>query len=159
MGSLEAGVPLKRDPLLRSSSATRSEKSPFLQRSRSRFSRFLLVKKLDYLQWICTVVVFLFFVILFQMFLPGSVVEKSGAYLNNNELSSGNLEYMEEKFGLPFGEDIKFEPLKLMKKFQKEEDHSFGHNMTVKRFGYRKPRLAIVSIQFVMHFIDCGSNS
>ncbi|KAJ7951241.1 glycosyl transferase family 1 protein [Quillaja saponaria] len=61
MGSLETGVPLKKGSSFRTQSIGRSERNPLSQRFRSRFSR-LLYKKLDYIQWICTVAVFLFFV-------------------------------------------------------------------------------------------------
>ncbi|CAL9007370.1 unnamed protein product [Prunus brigantina] len=147
MGSLESGVPLKRDPLLRSSSTGRTERHPFLQRPRSKFSRFLLLKKLDYLQWICTVAVFLFFVVLFQMFLPGSVVEKSGVLMKNVELNSEDLRFLKELGLLDFGEDIRFEPSKLLEKFQKEAREASltsAMNRTRQHFGYRKPQLALV---------------
>ncbi|KAM5555523.1 hypothetical protein ABKV19_023450 [Rosa sericea] len=146
MGSLESGVPLKRDPLLRSSSnGGRSDRHLFLQRPRSRFSRFMLLKKLDYLQWICTVAVFLFFVVLFQMFLPGSVVEKSGALIRKNvESSSGDLRFLQELGLLDFGEDIRFEPSKLLEKFRKEASLSSASNRTLQHFGLRKPQLAVV---------------
>lgn len=155
MGSLESGVPLKRDPLLRSSSTGRTERHPFLQRPRSKFSRFLLLKKLDYLQWICTVAVFLFFVVLFQMFLPGSVVEKSGVLMKNVELNSEDLRFLKELGLLDFGEDIRFEPSKLLEKFQKEAREASltsAMNRTRQHFGYRKPQLALVSFQFLPNF-------
>ncbi|KAJ4823972.1 hypothetical protein Tsubulata_039229 [Turnera subulata] len=148
MGSLESGLPLKREALLRSSSAgSRSEKHLFLQRPRSRFSRFLLFKKLDYLQWICTVAVFLFFVVLFQMFLPGSVIEKSEDSRKGWSLVTGDFSNLKEIGGLDFGEDIKFEPSRLLEKFRKENrvvNVSSSFNRTLKRFGYRKPQLALV---------------
>ena len=153
MGSLESGVPLKRDPLGRSSSNGRS---PFLQRPRSKFSRFLLLKRLDYLQWICTVAVFLFFVVLFQMYLPGSVIEneKSEDLMKNVGWSSEDLRFLKELGLLDFGEDIRFEPSKLLEKFQKEGREaslSPAFNRTrQQRFGYRKPQLAIVSIRFFL---------
>lgn len=149
MGSLEGGsTTLKRDPLLRSSSSTgRSERNPFLQRQRSRFSRYFLFKKLDYLQWICTVGVFLFFVVLFQMYLPGSVVEKSIKTLKDEELSSGDLMYLSEYGMLDFGEDIRFEPSKILDKFKKENrdlNLSNAFNRTRLRYPHRKPQLALV---------------
>ncbi|XP_024932638.3 uncharacterized protein LOC107423728 [Ziziphus jujuba] len=149
MGSLEGGVTLKRDhPLLRSSSSTgRAERHPFLQRQRSRFSRFFFLKKLDYLQWICTVAVFLFFVVLFQMFLPGSVIEKSANTLGDGEFSSDELLFLKESGLLDFGDDIRFEPSKLLQKFQKEAKEakfSIAFNTTLQRFGNRSPQLALV---------------
>ncbi|OAY62221.1 uncharacterized protein LOC110614988 isoform X2 [Manihot esculenta] len=148
MGSLETALPLKRESLLRSSSAGRTERYPFSQRPRSRFSRFLLFRKLDYLQWICTVAVFLFVVISFQMFLPGSVIEKSQDSWKELDMVSGDLLSLKETGTLDFGEDIKFEPSKLIEKFEKEardvNNLSFNFSVTQRRFGYKKPQLALV---------------
>ncbi|XP_057980829.1 uncharacterized protein LOC131166364 [Malania oleifera] len=147
MGSLESAAPLKRDHFHRSSSVGRSERHPFLQRHRSRFSRVLLFKKLDYLQWICTVAVFFFFVVLFQMFLPASVVEKSGNSTGEIEIVSGDFKILKEMGGLDFGEDIRFEPSRLLAKFQREAmvvNQSSASYRTRHRFGYRKPQLALV---------------
>jgi hypothetical protein len=156
MGSLETGLALKRDNLFRSSSSTgRTERNPFAHRPRSRFSRFLLFKKLDYLQWICAVAVFLFFVVLFQMFLPGSVVEKSGAssWEDNVDVSSEDFKVLKDMGVLDFGEDIRFEPSKLLEKFRREARetnlYSSAFNRTRQRFSYRKPQLALVSIQLL----------
>ncbi|KAL3615682.1 hypothetical protein CASFOL_041343 [Castilleja foliolosa] len=151
MGSLESGLPLKRENLLRSSSSLRANNSFNSNRSRSRFARFVLLKKIDYLQLICGVAVFFFFVFLFQIFyLPGYVTEN----VNNK---SGELEkshdffgrYGEENFGdftylkeLDFGEDLKFEPLNIVDKFQKSS--SVVKESVGSRFGYRKPKLALV---------------
>ncbi|XP_022757484.1 uncharacterized protein LOC111304797 [Durio zibethinus] len=143
MGSLESGISLKR-------AGSRTERNPFLSRPRSRFSRFWLFKKLDYIQWICTVVVFLFFVVFFQMFLPGSVMDKSqDSYLDNNDLVFGELRYLKEIGGLDFGEDIRLEPCKLLEKFQRENKEvnlksPSGFNRSQHRFQYRKPQLALV---------------
>ena len=148
MGSLENGLSLKRDHhhLLRSSSATnRNERH---QRPRSIFARLFLFKKIDYLQWICTVAVFFFFVVLFQMFLPGSVMENSVNSLKLRERVSEDFSFLKEIGGLDFGEDIKFEPSKLLTKFQKEAKE-VNVSLTSRRgvrFGYRKPQLALVSI-------------
>lgn len=157
MGSLDSGVTLKRDhPFLRSSSSTgRAERHPFFQRQRSRFSRFFFLKKLDYLQWICTVAVFLFFVVLFQMFLPGSVIEKSGNTIRDGDFSSTELLFLKEFGLLDFGEDIRFEPNKLLEKFQKEAREakfSSAFNTTLQRFGNRSPQVALVNIQLVLYF-------
>ncbi|CAL5431970.1 unnamed protein product [Camellia sinensis] len=125
MGSLESGFSLKRDQTLLcsfSSSAGRNERKPFGQRPRSRFVRLFLFKKIDYLHWICTVAVF-FFLVLFQMFLPGSVIEKSkNSWREGEELTYRDLMLWKEIGGLDFGEDIKFEPSKLLAKFQKESN-------------------------------------
>ncbi|CAL5383092.1 unnamed protein product [Camellia sinensis] len=148
MGSLESGFSLKRDQtLLRSSSsASRNERNPFGQRPRSRFVRLFLFKKIDYLQWICTVAVFFFFLVLFQMFLPGSVIEKSkNSWRGEEELASWDLMLWKEIGGLDFGKDIKFEPSKLLAKFQKESNEVNISSVSRRvRFGYRKPQLALV---------------
>uniref|UniRef100_A0A2P2JAP5 Glycosyl transferase family 1 domain-containing protein n=1 Tax=Rhizophora mucronata TaxID=61149 RepID=A0A2P2JAP5_RHIMU len=148
MGSLESELPFKREGLPRSSSAGRSERHTHLQRPRSRFSlRFLLFKKFDYLQWICTVAVFLFLVVLVQMFLPASVIEKSEDSWNGVDALSGELLHLKETGGLDFGEDIRFEPFRILENFRKkarEFDFSATFNRTQYRFGYRKPQLALV---------------
>ncbi|KAF3439932.1 hypothetical protein FNV43_RR18210 [Rhamnella rubrinervis] len=148
MGSLESGATLKRDPLLRSSSSTgRAERHPFLQRQRSRLSRFFFLRKLDYLQWICTVAVFLFFVVLFQMFLPGSMIEKSGNAVRDAKFSSNEFVFLKEFGLLDFGDDIRFEPSKLLAKFHKEargSNFSYAFNRTRQRSGNRSPQLALV---------------
>ena len=149
MGSLESGISLKR-------AGSRNERNPFLSRPRSRFSRFLLFKKLDYLQWICTVVVFLFFVVFFQMYLPVSVMDKSQeSLLDDKDVVFGELRYLKEMGGLDFGEDIRLEPSKLLEKFQRENKEvylhsSSGFNRSQHRFQYRKPQLALVSEKIIL---------
>ncbi|GAA0165227.1 hypothetical protein LIER_39936 [Lithospermum erythrorhizon] len=80
MGSLEsvAQIPqqLKNSHLLHSNRSSSFGQQRSTQSFRSRFARLVLLKKIDYLQWICTVAVFFFFVGLFQIFFPGSVMEK-----------------------------------------------------------------------------------
>ncbi|TYJ08892.1 hypothetical protein E1A91_A11G103400v1 [Gossypium mustelinum] len=142
MGSLESPISLKR-------AGSRNERNPFLSRTRSRFSRFLLFNKLDYIQWICTVVVFLFFVVFFQMFLPGSVMDKSPDSLDDKDLVFRELGYLKEMGGLDFGEDITLEPCKLLQKFQSQNkqlnlESSSALNRSQHRFQYRKPQLALV---------------
>ncbi|GLT59006.1 hypothetical protein SLA2020_318550 [Shorea laevis] len=95
------------------------------------------------------VAVFLFFVVLFQMFLPGSVVEKSGAsFAEDVEVSYGDFKLLKEMGVFEFGEDVRFEPTKLLEKFQREAReanlYSSAFNRTLQRFGYRKPQLALV---------------
>nr|DAD44434.1 TPA_asm: hypothetical protein HUJ06_002663 [Nelumbo nucifera] len=57
------GVALKRAPLLCSGSSNRGDIHAFLHGPRSKFTRFfarfLLFEKVDYLQWISTIAVFL----------------------------------------------------------------------------------------------------
>ncbi|CAI0460227.1 unnamed protein product [Linum tenue] len=150
MGSLESGLPLKRDGgLFRSSSAGKTERNLFLQKPRSRFSRFFFLKKLDYLLWICTVAVFLFFVVVFQMFLPGSVIEKSEGSPTYLDLLSGDFAYLKQIGGLDFGEDVQFKPSHLLEKFQTEAQRelhpsSMANKTQLQRFANRKPQLALV---------------
>ncbi|GMI66802.1 hypothetical protein like AT4G01210 [Hibiscus trionum] len=143
MGSLGSPVSLKR-------AGSRNERNPFLSRTRSRLSRFLLFKKLDYTQWICTVVFFLSVVVFFQMFVPGSVMDKSqGSFLDGKDLVFGELRYLKEMGGLDFGEDVVLEPCKLLQRFQRENKQAnleslSALNRSQHRFQYRKPQLALV---------------
>ena len=140
MGSLESQIPLKKASLFGAqSSISRKERLSISQRIRSSFSR-LLFKKLDYVQWICTVLVFLFFIVVFQMFLPSSVIEKS-------ENSFTLLHYEDlEKYVLDIEESTTFLP-KISQKFNKDVNL---FNRSVQHFGYRKPHLALVSLFIVI---------
>lgn len=116
----------------------------------------MVLKKLDYLQWICAVAVFIFFMFVFQMFLPLSSVEKdSGDFLKQKEDNFGDdlTNFLKEIGGLDFGEGVKFEPTKLLLKFHRENrgvnNVSFGTSRKVVRFGHRKPQLAFVSFLFL----------
>ncbi|KAF8379630.1 hypothetical protein HHK36_029072 [Tetracentron sinense] len=147
MGSLDTGVPLKRAPLLRSWSSSRDDRRPFLHRPRSRFARFLLFDKVDYLQWICTVAVFFFIVVIFQAYLPGSM-EKSGVSVEETNIVSGDMVFLEEISKLDFGEGIRFEPSKLLEKFRreaKEVNLSSASSRPRVRSGVKKPQLALVT--------------
>lgn len=151
MGSLSPPLlPLKRDQSLLKSFSPRNDKN--LQKPRSRF---MILKKIDYLQWVSALAVFIFFVFLFQLFLPLSMVDNKndGDFLKirDNDFDFKNL--IEEINDLDFGEDVKFMPTKLMMKFQREKIHNvtFAGSRTVTRFGYRKPQLALVSI-FIFNF-------
>ena len=70
------------------------------------------------------------------------IMEKSG------ENSCGDLSFIKNIGGLDFGEGIRFEPSKLLQKFQKEADevNLSSASRLRHRFGYRKPQLALVSI-------------
>lgn len=142
MGSLESGIPAKRESGGRGAGRQ-------LQRNRSRLSRFFLLKRLNHLQWFCTIGVFFFFVLLFQMFLPGLVIDKSDKPWSNKEVLPPDLVVLKEKGFLDFGEDVRFEPTKLLMKFQRETNAlsftSSSLNTTMQRFGFRKPKLALVS--------------
>ncbi|KAK7274203.1 hypothetical protein RIF29_15283 [Crotalaria pallida] len=129
MGSLESVIPLKKGGSLFGSTPSRKEKHPFSQRFRSSFTR-LLFKKLDYIQWICTVVVFLCLVVVFQMFLPISVVEKSGDSFGAVRMRSGNVSHYKdiENYVLDIGEDAVF-ILKILEKFSRRDVNLF--NQTV----------------------------
>ncbi|XP_072994468.1 uncharacterized protein [Typha latifolia] len=141
MGSLEAAVTLKRGPTLRSSPSLATGSRPFFHRPRSRLARFLLFEKVDYLQWVFTVAAFFLVVVLFQAFLPGSVVEKPGRALESGFLDGGLGE-------LEFGEGIEFVPTKLLERWERERRERNSSlaalGREVKRMGIRKPRLAMV---------------
>uniref|UniRef100_M4C9S0 Glycosyl transferase family 1 domain-containing protein n=1 Tax=Brassica campestris TaxID=3711 RepID=M4C9S0_BRACM len=150
MGSLESGIPAKREP----AAARWGRQHPFLQRNRSRLSRFFLFKKLNYIQLICTMCVFFFFVVLFQMFLPGLVVvvdksDKPPWRSKKKELLPPDLVVFEESGVFDFGEGVRLEPTKLLMKFRRDATQtstSDGFNLTTntQRFGFRKPKLALV---------------
>ncbi|KAL9663139.1 hypothetical protein QQ045_027978 [Rhodiola kirilowii] len=141
MGSVETSLPVKRENVPRSLSASSARGLYHPISLRSRCSRFLLFKRLDYLQWICTVAVFLFFVTLFQLFLPGSVTEKNPL----QGIDDTDLELFRQIRELDFGETIKFHHSKLLAKFQDETDAGVStFNITKRRFACRKPQLALV---------------
>ncbi|XP_043715599.1 uncharacterized protein LOC122663996 [Telopea speciosissima] len=148
MGSLEVGVPQKRTaPLLRSLPSSRSDRHSFLQRPRSRFARFLLFEKVNYQQWIFIVVVFLVVVVLFQAFLPGSVPEKAGVSFQEIGTVSKDWMVLKGMGRLDFGEGIRFEPSKLLEKFERdarESNLSSASSRPLVRSGIRKPQLALV---------------
>ncbi|KAH9616859.1 hypothetical protein KSS87_006739 [Heliosperma pusillum] len=145
MGSLENGVLLKKDEqqnkhnnIINGRVASLSKQ----QRQRSRFP-----KRLGYLQWITTIVVFSLLVFIFQAFLPGSIEEKPGNLGNDLGLVEGDLMYLQNVIKiLDFGKDLRFAPTKLLSKFKKDaaelnQSTLFGRRI---RFGYRKPKLALV---------------
>lgn len=122
------------------------------QRYRSRFARLVLFKRIDYVQLISAVGVFFFFIFVFQIFLlPGSVTDDGrkfgridGMFRKRDERSSRELAFLKD---LDFGEDVRFEPFKILAKFRKDaEDSNAGvSSRNVTRFGYKKPKLALVS--------------
>ncbi|KAH7847112.1 hypothetical protein Vadar_022048 [Vaccinium darrowii] len=97
MGSLQSSFSLKRDPNF-------LVLPHFGKRPISRFARLVLFKKIDYLQWVSTVAVFFFFVVLFQIFLPSSFMENS-ENLGRGEVALGDFMLWKEIGGLDFGED------------------------------------------------------
>lgn len=140
MGSLESGIPpIKRE----------RQQHSLLQRNRSRS---FLFKRFSYIQWICSTCVFFFFVVLFQMFLPGLVIDKSDKppwRSSEKELLPPDMLVFKERGVLSFGNDVRFEPTKLLMSFQRDntqQTSSNGFNTTVQRFGFRKPKLALVSV-------------
>lgn len=160
MGSLESSIPLKKGSLFGPQSS-RKEKHPFSHRFRSSFSR-LLFKKLDYVQWICAVVVFLCLVVVFQMFLPGSVVENSERAV---KMRYHHLHHHKDKYALDIGEEAVFLP-RISEKFRRGDGSRDLNllNHTGKNYGYRKPQLALVSspnfisvgVCFDFFFVHCG---
>ncbi|KAE9595449.1 hypothetical protein Lal_00031236 [Lupinus albus] len=144
MGSLESVIPSKKGSLF-GSKPNRKEKHLFSQRTRSRFSRFLS-KKINYIQWICTVSMFLCLVVVFQMFLPISVVEMSKGSFSAVKMHSGNVSHYKgiENYVLDIGEENFFVP-EISEKFRMDVGKDMNLlNQTVFHFGYRKPQLALV---------------
>ncbi|CAN7022958.1 unnamed protein product [Brassica oleracea var. botrytis] len=142
MGSLESGIPpAKRE----GGERWARQHHPLLQRNRSRS---FLFKRFSYIQWICSTCVFFFFVVLFQMFLPGLVIDKSDKppwRSIEKELLPPDMLVFKERGVLSFGEDVRLEPTKLLMSFQRDaQNSSGGFNTTVQRFGFRKPKLALV---------------
>ncbi|XP_012846992.1 PREDICTED: uncharacterized protein LOC105966971, partial [Erythranthe guttata] len=146
MGSLETGFPSKRNNYYSNNNGFSG------QRSRSRFTRLVFFKRVDYLQLICGVATLFFFVFLFQVFfLPGedgNNNNKSGNKINDLVGGNGGAVFDELLFlkELDFGEDLKFEPLRISEKFRKNGDLS----KMVARFGYRKPKIALVFADLVV---------
>ncbi|XP_074272892.1 uncharacterized protein LOC141596590 [Silene latifolia] len=142
MGSLENGVLLKKDEQQNKHINGRVASFSKQQRQRSRFP-----KRLGYLQWIATIVVFSVLMVVFQAFLPGSLEEKPGNLRNDLGLVEGDLLYLHDVVdSLEFGGDLRFAPAKLLSKFKKEaaelnQSTVYGRRI---RFGYRKPKLAMV---------------
>lgn len=158
MGSVENGVPVKRAPLLRLSSA--ADGRSFFHRPRSRLARFLLFEKVDYFQWIYTVAIFCFVVILFQAFLPGSVLEKSDNFGVSRRLAAfRELGIFGEIGELDFGEGIRFVPSKLLEKFDKEneEANSSSSAWPGRRTALLKPLLALVGDDLLLGGYYCPS--
>lgn len=139
MGSLENGVYQQQNH----QSIGRVSSFPKQLRPRSRSSRSLLSKRLGYLQWISTIVVFSLFLVLFQAFLPGSVVERPGSPGKDLDLLERDFMYLKELGELDFGEDVRFEPTRVLDKLQKEA-RELNLSRRGIRFAYRKPQLALV---------------
>ncbi|KAL3517234.1 hypothetical protein ACH5RR_024136 [Cinchona calisaya] len=157
MGSLGSRIPWRRDhhpSLLPSSSADTEARRSSNQRQQtatSRFARLVFLKKFGYKMWISIVAMFLFILVLLQMFLPGLVMEKSGYFMKlkgNEEVGNVDLMAFLKGFGgLDFGEDIKFEPSNFLAKFRNDAilfNVSVASRRKFSRFGYRKPKLAMV---------------
>uniref|UniRef100_A0ACD5VME3 Uncharacterized protein n=1 Tax=Avena sativa TaxID=4498 RepID=A0ACD5VME3_AVESA len=121
---------------------------------RSRLARFLLVDKVDYLQWIGTAAAFFFVTILVVAFFPGSVVfENPTTLLPSRRASAGGGVGRDRTDpllprGLENGEGLAFQPTRLREKWareRREEAQSLAElGRPVKRVGVRKPRLALV---------------
>ena len=64
------------------------------------------------------------------------------------EVSYGDFKLLKEMGVFEFGEDVRFEPTKLLEKFQREAReanlYSSAFNRTLQRFEYRKPQLAFL---------------
>jgi hypothetical protein len=160
MGSLENGAgagaaaaagSYKRGPgpALRAGGARKA-------RARSRLARFLLLEKVDYLQWIAAAAAFFFVAIVFVAFLPGSgVIERPRLTLPSSRAGEGRVGGgVEDRSGLvrwEAGAAFEFEPARLREKWareRREEAKSLAELGTpVRRLGVRKPRLAMVSTE------------
>lgn len=83
------------------------------------------------------------------MFLPGLVIDKSDKPWISDETLPPDLVVFKERGFFDFGEDVRLEPTKLLMKFQRESNGlnftSSSLNTTMQRFGFRKPKLALVS--------------
>lgn len=89
------------------------------------------------------------------MFLPGLVVvdksDKPPWRSKKEELLPPDLIVFKESGVFDFGEGVRFEPTKLLMKFRRDAAQtstSDGFNLTAtttQRFGFRKPKLALVS--------------
>ncbi|KAK9749455.1 hypothetical protein RND81_02G127100 [Saponaria officinalis] len=116
-------------------------------RDRSRIPRLFFSKRLNYLQWISTIIVFSLLLVVFQAFLPGSLEEKSGISSKNLGLNEGDFVYLKNVIDeVNLWDDLKFGPTKLLAKFKKEAvelNQSFVSEKRI-RFGFRKPKLALV---------------
>lgn len=123
---------------------------------RSRLARFVLVDKVDFLQWIVTAAAFFFVTILVYAFLPGSlVVENPTMLLPSRRASGGGGRGGTEAVlprglgGLETGEGLTFEPTRLREKWARERSADAQClaelGRPVKRVGARKPRLALVN--------------
>ena len=114
---------------------------------RSRFARFLLFEKVDYLQWIGTAAAFFFVTIVFVAFLPGSVVVERPTMLLPFRRAGGVLGGREASLprdlgSLETGEGLAFEPTKLRERWardRREEAESLAElGRPVRRVGVRK---------------------
>ncbi|CAO2165593.1 unnamed protein product [Urochloa humidicola] len=160
MGSLENGTAAaaavgsyKRGPAaaLRAGAVGGSRRA----RARSRLARYLLLEKVDYLQWIVAAAAFFFVAIVFVAFLPGSgVVERPMLLLPSRRAGPGRGGGEHSSPSLPrvgvgvWEPAVTFEPTRLKEKWareREEEARSLAELGTpVRRLGVRKPRLAMV---------------
>ncbi|KAI7735322.1 hypothetical protein M8C21_029739, partial [Ambrosia artemisiifolia] len=110
-------------------------------------------RNIDYFQCLSALAVLIFFLFLFQLFLPLSNVDPDFfKQRQHNHIDDVALQdyLLKEIAALDFGDDVvKFVPTRLSMKFQTEKDNnnnnvSFGGSRTVTRFGNRKPQLALV---------------
>lgn len=150
MASLENGFPLKRPPSLLSSSSSTNGRL-FMQRSRSRITRFFLLEKLDYVLWIWTAATFFFVIILFQAFLPSSVVDKSGNSGQEVAEVTTASRVLGEFGELDFGEGIKFIPYNLMSILERKRERHYNSSVIGppgKRAAYIRPKIALVGFGF-----------
>ncbi|XP_076903465.1 uncharacterized protein LOC143558524 [Bidens hawaiensis] len=100
--------------------------------------RLSILKKIDYLQWVSVLAVFIFFMFLFQLFLP----------LSDDDffIQDHHFDIQQQIAALDFGQDV---PTNCLIKFLTEEKNNInvsfaGSKLTLTRFGNRMPNLALV---------------
>ncbi|KAI3747096.1 hypothetical protein L6452_09541 [Arctium lappa] len=115
----------------------------------------MVFKKIDYLQWISAIVVFIFFMFLFQFFLPLSMVEKvDGDSLKERRvmiLVEISRIYQKKSVVWILVKMLSLSPPKFLIKFQREKgvviNVTFDGSTTIVRFGNRKPQLALLACE------------
>ncbi|KAG8363290.1 hypothetical protein BUALT_Bualt19G0006800 [Buddleja alternifolia] len=166
MSSHDSGSPLKRDHRHSQGSASVTSNlhhTFWVQRLRSKLAKLVFLNRINLIQLICLVgALFFIFCIVEMLYLPNyssSSSSSSSTYKHyNSDVNFGNLSFLNE---LDFGEDvvIKFEPLKIVDNFQKYYnnvvDENGGSKMVV-RFGYRKPKLALLDVRVVLLLVKCS---
>ncbi|XP_073119613.1 uncharacterized protein [Henckelia pumila] len=161
MGSLRSGLPLTRDNLSMGSSSSSSSYASNVRAQRRRITRssilgFLL--RISYSQCICATCSLFFVLFIIQLLHLPAIVRELG---DNKIISRKTLGFFKDRGGihseglsflkeLDFGEDFRLEPFKILETFHQRNFNVAGNRISVtdsrkvSRYGYRKPRLAMV---------------